>query len=75
MSSRSLSIIFSFILFASVSGKSHINGIDVFFNSDLSKYGALRVGVVANHTSLDKRGISLVDSANDHLNLKAIFYT
>ena len=40
-----------------ISGAPYVNGIDVFFNSDLSKYAGLRVGVVANHTSIDSDGI------------------
>ena len=73
MNRKILSTIFSLILLASVLGKSYLNGIDIFFNSDLSKYEGLRIGVVANHTSLDKNGLSLVDLANEHLNLTAIF--
>ena len=73
MNSRLIYILFISISLTSLSGKSYTNGIDVFFSSDLSKYEALRIAVVANHTSLDKDGNSLVDLANEHLNLKAIF--
>ena len=73
MRNKLLSTIFSFIFFTSTLGGSYLNGIDIFFDSDLSKYEGLRIGVVANHTSLDRHGSSLVDLANDHLNLKAIF--
>ena len=51
----------------------HLNGIDVFFNSDLKRYEHLRLGIVLNHTSQDKNGNSLVDLAREHLNLRAIF--
>ena len=68
-----LPLIFSLIFFNSAYGKSYLNGIDIFFDSDLSKYESLRIGVVANHTSLDKDGESLVDLANQYLNLRAIF--
>ena len=73
MKSKFISIILGFLFLTYASGESYLNGIDVFFNSDLSKYGSLRIGVVANHTSLDKDGKSLVDLTNEHLNLKAIF--
>jgi len=73
MKSKFISIILGFLFLTYASGESYLNGIDVFFNSDLSKYGSLRIGVVANHTSLDKDGNSLVDLTNEHLNLKAIF--
>ena len=73
MNSRLIYILFISISLTSLSGKSYTNGIDIFFSSDLSKYETLRIAVVANHTSLDKDGNSLVDLANEHLNLKAIF--
>ena len=68
-----LLIFFSLIFLSFALSGEYLNGIDVFFDSDLKRYKHLRMGVVVNHTSQDSRGNSLVDLAYKNLNLRAIF--
>ena len=73
MTIRPFPLVAFLIFFASAFAYNYQNGIDVFFASDLSKYKELRLGIVVNHTSVDKNGTSLVDLCQKNLNLKAIF--
>ena len=73
MINKLFSLFFSILFCGFIFGKSYINGIDVFFNSDLSRYKDFNVGVIVNHTSINANGVSLVKLAKDSLNLKAIF--
>ncbi len=51
----------------------HYNGIDAFFNGDISDFHGKSVAIVANHTSINTSGENLVDLANRYLNLKVVF--
>ena len=50
--------------------KSYSNGIDNFFNSDLSQYSdiGIGIGIVANHTSINKDSINILEKNIDLYN-------
>lgn len=55
------------------SSEKHYNGIDAFFNDDISDYHGKNIAVVANHTSINSSGENLVNLAKKYLNLKVVF--
>ena len=48
----------------------HYNGIDSFFDGDISDFHEKNIAVVANHTSVNTSGETLVDLVKKYLTLK-----
>ena len=75
MNKTKIIILSLFCLFSCERGNSQevLNGIDNFFNGNLDKYSGKKFALVLNHTSINRDGKSLLEMAEDRLDVVAIF--
>ena len=64
-----------FSLFSCEKGNTQeiLNGIDNFFNGNLEQYSQKKFALVLNHTSINREGKSLLEIAENRLDIVAIF--
>ncbi|MBI1387110.1 MAG: DUF1343 domain-containing protein [bacterium] len=65
--------VFSCFLSVSVQGEPVTPGLDVLFNEHPELVAGKRVGVIANHTSVDSAGVHLVDRLKEIAAVAAVF--